>query len=118
MPGGIGPISEATLAACCGRERTIAPVSNATEIFFNLSSRRVFYDQADRYLYFVDSRDGLVIRILTAVAGGQGRVVDVEQIYLDSHGYFSGARRVALAPDISEPLLTAFRLAGIHTVVR
>ncbi|RMG35205.1 MAG: hypothetical protein D6720_07715 [Gammaproteobacteria bacterium] len=118
MPGGIGPISEATLAACCGRERVIAPVSNPTEIFFNLSSRRVFYDQAAQYLYFVESRDGLVARILKAVASGQGRVVDVEQIYLDSHGCFSGARRVALAPDISAPLLTAFRLAGVHTVVR
>ena len=118
MPGGIGPVSDATLSACTGQDRTFTSKKNANEIFFNLDQRRVLYDGVEGYLYFVDATNGIVSQTLQAALSGLGRPPSVEQIYLDPHKFFSGARRVRLTPTDADTLLVALRLAGVRTTVR
>ena len=118
MPGAIGPVSVATISACNRRDRQITSANNANEIFFNLDNRRVFYDSAAGHLYFVDSPGGLVMRTVCASLTGLGSRATIEQIYLDPHKCFSGARRIALIATHANTLLVALRLAGIRTTIR
>ena len=118
MPGGVGPISDTTISACASRDRPVAPPNNANEIFFNLDNRRVFYDSAACHLYFVDSPDGLVLQTVSASLAGLQSHVTIEQVYLDPHKCFNGARRMKLQPGHANALLIALRLAGIRTTIR
>jgi hypothetical protein len=118
MPGGIGPISESTLSACTARDRVIAAVDNANEIFFHLDGRRVYYDSSERFLYFVATAAQTVPRtILSTAAGVQGPVV-FEQLYLDANRFFDGACRVALTRRQAHAVLVALRLAGVRATIR
>lgn len=114
MPGGIGPVDRATLAACAGGDRGLSPLGNANEIFFNLDTRRVYYDRAGRYLYFVDTPDERIGRTIRAVLGAAGVGPVFEQLHLDRHCLFSAARRVGLDGDQAISVLMALRLAGIR----
>ena len=117
MPGGVGPVSDKTISACTGRDRRIAPAKNPNEIFFNLDNRRVFYDGAEGHLYFVDSPDGIVMRTVSASLAGLHNQSAIEQVYLDPHKCFHGARRVKLGEAHANTLLIALRLAGIRTTI-
>jgi len=113
MPGGIGRVSESMMSACSRQDRSITSAKNANEIFFHLDGRRVYFDRAERYLYFVDSPQDLVQRIiLAALAGAKGPVV-IEQLHLDTHKFFHGARRVNLTGKQAHAVLIALRLAGV-----
>lgn len=118
MPGGIGPVSIETISACAGRDRRIASAKNPNEIFFNLDNRRVFYDSAEGHLYFVDSPDGIVMQTVSASLAGLQHPPSIEQVYLDPHKCFHGARRVKLGEADANTLLIALRLTGIRTTIR
>jgi len=118
MPGGIGPVSQTTMSACARGDRAIATVRNANEIFYNLDGRRVYYDSAENWLYFVDAPQDPVIRTITAALGGMGAAVVIEQLHLDIHRTFNAARRVALGSGQAGAVLIALRLAGVSVTIR
>lgn len=117
MPGGIGKVSETMILACSKRDRTIAPARNANEIFFHLDGRRVYYDAAECCIYFVDSPQDRVKRTIRAALSGRGDVVTIEQLHLDTHQFFNGARRVGLTDNQAQTVLIALRLAGIVVTI-
>jgi hypothetical protein len=113
MPGGIGKVSERVMTACSGQERAVDSVSNANEIFFHLDASHVYCDRARGYVYFVDSPRGRVKNTILAALEGMRDEVEIEQLHLDAHKFFNGARRVALGGKQMETVLIALRLAGI-----
>ena len=118
MPGGVGRVSEAMLAACSAKDRTIASTGNANEIFYHLHASRVYLDGTKRYLYFVDSPGGKVKSTILAALAGMREVVEIEQLHLDAHRFFNGARRVSLTTEQEvETVLIALRLAGVALTV-
>ena len=118
MPGGTGPINRATLAACATQERALAVLGNANEIFFNLDSRRVYYDRAACYLYFVADPQDTVVRTIRSALAGMRAVPVIEQLHLDAHRFFNGARRVGLIGTQAAAVLVALRLAGLRATIR
>lgn len=117
MPGGIGPISESTMSACAQRDRVVAPVANANEIFFNLDGRRVCYDESQSFLYFVATPDDLIGRVILHALAGMRRPVAIEQMYLDANHFFPAARRVGLTRQQADTVLIALRLAGVRAML-
>ena len=117
MPGGIGPVDQKTLSACSGHDRVITSVSNANEIFFHLDGRRVYFDRAAGYLYFVTGADDRVARTIAASLAGLHCTPAFEQLHLDSHGLFNGPRRVALSLRQADTVLIALRLSGVRATV-
>jgi hypothetical protein len=109
---------EEALSAGSGRDRLIASVSNANEIFFCLDGRRVYFDRAAGFLYFVTGADDRVARIIRASLAGLGCSPVFEQLHLDAHGLFNGARRVALTVPEADTVLIALRLSGVRATVR
>ncbi len=118
MPGGIGPVTDATITACAARDRVLAPVANANEIFFHLDGRRVFYASDQGWLYFVATADDLIGRVIVHALAGMCSPLDFEQLYLDINHCFPGARRVALDRQQFETVLVALRLAGVRATIR
>ncbi len=118
MPGGIGPVDAATLSACSGRDRVIASLSNANEIFFHLDGRRVYFDRAASCLYFVTGAEDRVARTIRSSLAGLSATPVFEQLHLDAHGLFNGARRVCLTVPEADIVLVALRLAGVRATVR
>jgi len=106
------------MSACSRRDRAIASVKNANEIFFNLDGRRVYYDGSERYLYFVDSPQDLVMRTIRAALAGMRQPLVIEQLHLDTNKFFNGARRVGLTVEQAHTVLTALRLAGVAATIR
>jgi hypothetical protein len=117
MPGGIGPVDAATLSACSAPDRVIASVRNANEIFFHLDGRRVYFDRAAGYLYFVTGADDRVARTIRTSLAGLSATPGFEQLHLDAHGLFNGARRVPLGVPEADIVLVALRLAGVRATV-
>jgi hypothetical protein len=98
-------------------DRDIAEVRNPNEVFYNLDSRRAYYDSGEGFLYFADSQGTLSDIINRSLEGLQSRPL-VEQVYLDPHQYFTGAQRIRLDTEQAKTLLVALRLAGIRTTMR
>ena len=117
MPGGVGKVSNTVVTAGNRSDRRIARIRNTNEIFYNLDSRRVYYDTESCLLYFVDSDQGEVCRTIRAALDGIKGNSGIEQVYLDPHKCFNGARRVRLTAAQVAPLLVALRLAGIRTTI-
>lgn len=118
MPGGTGPVNRATLAACAAQDRALAALGSANEIFFNLDSRRVYYDRAACYLYFVADPQDTVVRTIRSALAGMHAVPVIEQLHLDAHRFFNGARRVGLVGAQAATVLVALRLAGVRATIR
>ena len=55
--------------------------------------------------------------ILRSVMHGLGRTVTIEQLHLDTHQLFRGARRMRIAPADAETVLIALRLAAVDVAV-
>ena len=87
---------------------------NTLEIFINLSVDRVHYKKSSKNLYFVDSQEALISRIITKVLKGFNQIPDIQQCYLDQHRFFKGAFCIKLGQIQSGPVLVALRLQGIH----
>lgn len=116
MPGGIAQVDRDTAQACkgTGAARSIPAECGEAEIFYRLALGRVCYSRVRACLYFVHSAHIPVAEILGAVMRGQGTTATVEQLHLDPHGVFRGARRVPLPAARAETVLAALRLAGIQ----
>lgn len=119
MPGGIAPVDRDTAQACQGRGtgQSIPAGSGEAEIFHRLALGRVCYSYLHERLYFVHSAHVPVTEILNAVMRGHGEAAVIEQLHLDPHGVFKGARRVTLPATRAEPVLTAMRLANIQVAL-
>lgn len=114
MPGGVGRVSEATLAASSTKDRAIGSAASANEIFYHLHAGRVYFDSSERFLYFVDSPGGQVVNILRSAVPGRQDTPTIEQLHLDAHCFFNAARRVRLTDRrLAESVLVALRLAGV-----
>ena len=118
MPGGIGRVSETMVSAGTQQDRVIATVKNANEIFYNLDIRRVYFDRAEGQLYFVDAPSVSVWKTIAAALGRERDSVVIEQLHLDTHKFFNGARRVRLGSAQADAVLVALRIAGVHATVR
>lgn len=117
MPGGIGPVSRTTILACTRRDRTIAAVKNANEIFYNLDSRCVFFDRDRLYLYFADSPLSLIEQTIRATLTGLRSQAEIEQMHLDRHKCFTGSRRVRLTERQAVAVLVALQFAGVRIAI-
>ena len=113
----IGPVSQATLLACSRRHRAIASVKNANEIFYHLDSRSVFFDRGERYLYFANSPQGLIAQTIRAALTCLHGNPEIEQLHLDQHKFFTGARRLRLSKEQADTVLVALRLVGVRTQI-
>lgn len=118
MPGGIGRVDGATLAAGGRRRRRVAVGDGTNDIFYHLDTRHVCLDRASGQLYFVDDPQCLVATTVGDVLAGMGDVARFEQLHLDVHGLFDAARRTRLTPMQATAVLTALRLVGIHASIR
>jgi hypothetical protein len=119
MPGGIGPVDRTTANASRTARpgNPLLPGAGEAEIFYRLSLGRACYGYRQESLYFVESRYAPVGDILHSVMQGLGRTAAVEQLHLDTHRLFRGARRVRIAPRDADAVLTALRLAGIEVAL-
>jgi hypothetical protein len=121
MPGGIARVDRRTAQACrgSGADFSIPAGSGEAEIFYRLALGRICYSYLTERLYFVQSSHIPVSRILESVMRGLDRTLLIEQLHLDPHGVFTGARRVSIPAAEAESVLAAMRLAGIGvTLVR
>ncbi|MCG6863716.1 MAG: hypothetical protein LJE70_21040 [Chromatiaceae bacterium] len=117
MPGGVGPVSQTTVLACTRQDRAIPSVQNANEIFYHLDSRRVLFDRGNGFLYFVNSSDGLIAGMIRAALTGMQCTFEIEQMHLDRHRFFTGARRIRLTAHQADTVLVALRVAGVRTAI-
>ena len=114
MPGGSGPIGKTVLSVGSGARRTPSLSISAGEaaLFYNLHVGCVYYDREHAALYFVESRHApAVADVASSVLG---RPLEAEQLHLDRHGFFCGARRAHLPPREAAVVLVALRLAGFE----
>lgn len=118
MPGGVGRVSERVMRDATREDRAIAPVRNANEIFFNLDSRRVYFDSRQGLLYFVDEPRNLVCATISSILGEAVASALIEQLHLDTHRFFNGARRARLAAGQADAVLVALRIAGVRVTIR
>ena len=113
MPGGVGRVSEGVLSAGSRRVRSMVAVGNANEIFYHLDANRVCFDAVAGCIYFVDSPGGQVRETILSTLAGLRSAVTVEQLHLDTHRFFDGARKVRLTGVQAGIVLVALRLAGV-----
>jgi len=119
MPGGIGHVDRTTAHACrtARADSPLLPGAGEAEIFHRLSLGKACYACQKESLYFVESRYAPVGGILRSVMEGLGNPAVIEQLHLDAHQLFCGARRLRIAPQDADTVLIALRLAGIEITV-
>ncbi|MEZ5448940.1 MAG: hypothetical protein R3E89_08035 [Thiolinea sp.] len=83
------------------------------QIFYYLGVGHVFFNREKSLLYFSDLEQTPVIPVLDALYLHQPGKYRVEQMFLDTHGYWFGGYRVHLPELMCKPLLVALRLKGI-----
>ena len=98
---------------CIDRDTGLDTQASPTEIYFNLAMDRVHFVPQVNTLYFAQSRHFPIHEIIDAVHQGFNVEPEVEQLYLDEHGYYKGAQRVAMTASLANALLVALRLKGI-----
>ena len=113
---GIGPIwtNRNDLLRRAGVRPGISAPANELEIFCSLCVGRVFYDDASRTLYFVDSPALSVSEIVAQVFRGLGTAPDIRQLYMDRHNLLRAALCLRLTAEQQKALFAAFALSGIH----
>ena len=113
---GIGPIwtNRNDLLRRAGVRPGISAPANELEIFCSLCVGRVFYDDASRSLYFVDSPALSVSEIVEQVFRGLAASPDIRQLYMDEHNLLRAALCVTLNDAQQKALFAAFALSGIH----
>ena len=115
MPWGKGSISSemATGLRCQDRQTGLDSKATHTHIFYNLGMDRVHYIPQNRTLHFVNSEHFRVLDIIKTVYKGLGAKPDIEQLFLDEHGYYKGALLLSMSPDETSAILAALRLKSI-----
>ena len=114
MPGGSGKVSAVTMLASKRTQRAFRDAGTPAEIFFHLDAGHAYFDVAAGYLYFVDTPQDKVPRTVSQVLAGSGSSPEFEQLHLDSHRLFNGARRVALTAEQAKHILVALSLVGVR----
>lgn len=87
--------------------------ANHNQIYFNLGMDRVHYVPQTSFLYFAQSTHFPIHDIIEAVYIGLNKLPEIEQLFLDEHGYYKGAQRMVLQADAANAVLVALRLRGI-----
>ncbi len=120
MPGG-GPGSISPELAdglrCNDRTTGLRADANPVQIYYNLGMDRVHFVPQTNQLYFTKSEHFPVVDIIQSVFVGLGCKPDIEQLYLDEHGYYKGAQRLSLSTEQANTLLVALRLKSIKISV-
>ncbi len=115
MPWGKGSINSemATGLRCQDRQTGLDSKAPHTHIFYNLGMDRVHYIPQNRTLHFVNSEHFKVLDIIKTVYKGLGKKPDIEQLFLDEHGYYKGALLLSMSPGETSAILAALRLKSI-----
>ena len=116
MPGGgPGSISKAlaSVLRCNDRSTGLGVDANPVEIYYNLGMDRVHYVPQENWLYFADSKHFPVLVTIESVFAGLQAELEVEQLYLDVHGYYKGAQRIQITRQQADAVLVALRLKGV-----
>jgi len=115
MPGGIGSI-DLKLAQglrCNDRATGLNADASHREIFYNLGMDRVHYVPQKQFLYFPHSSYFPILDTLKSVHRGLNNTLEIEQLFMDEHGYYKGAQRIFLSTGTASAVLVALRLKGI-----
>jgi len=110
----IGAVSASIANASKTAGRGISASASELEIFYSLDGNHVHYEALAGRLYFVTSDHSAVASLIQAAFIGMQQIPMIEQLHLDSHGYFRGARRIRLTPAQARTVLVALRLGGIQ----
>lgn len=115
MPGGIGSIDQqlALNLRCNDRATGLGIDASPTEIYYNLGMDRVHYVPQTGVLYFPHSSYFPILKTLQAVYRGADTPLEIEQLFMDRHGYYRGAQRTTLPVKLANAVLVALRLKGI-----
>ena len=115
MPWGKGSIDLklATGLRCRDRATGLNTDATGTHIFYNLGMDRVHFVPITRALYFVKSQHFQVLDTIENVYQGFGTKPDIEQLYLDEHGYYKGALVLTMSDEEAIAVLVALRLKNI-----
>lgn len=115
MPGGIGTINQelAFDLRCNDRETGLRPDASPTEIYYNLGMDRVHYVPQTKTLYFPHSSYFPILKTLEVVFRAANMRLQIEQLFMDRHGYYKAAQRTTLPDQLSSAVLVALRLKGI-----
>lgn len=98
---------------CSDRDTGLHTDTSPNEIYFNLGMDRVHYVPLQNALYFAQSRHFPIHETIAAVYQGFGAQPQIEQLYLDIHGYYKGAQRIVMSDDAANAVLIALRLKGV-----
>lgn len=115
MPGGIGSIDQklAQGLRCTNRATGLTTHASHNEIYFNLGMDRVHYVPQTHHLYFPHSSYFPILATLEAVYRGFRTQLEIEQLFMDQHGYYKGAQRIIMPTEIANAVLIALRLNSI-----
>ncbi len=115
MPGGIGTIDQklAQGLRCTNRATGLNMTASHNEIYFNLGMDRVHYVPQKQFLYFPQSSYFPILSTLESVYAGLRIQLEIEQLFLDKHGYYKGAQRIFMSDKVASAVLVALRLNGI-----
>lgn len=115
MPWGKGSINleMATGLRCQDRQTGLNTDATHTQIFYNLGMDRVHYVPRTEVLHFVNSEHFQVLDTINKVYRGLGRKPQIEQLFLDVHGYYKGALLLTMLPEEANAIMAALRLKGI-----
>ena len=113
---GIGPVATnlGDLRRRAGQRAGIDLPKNELEIFCSLCVGRVYFDEKNRNLYFVDSPVLSISGIIVRVYKGLNQTPSIRQLYMDEHNLFRAAFCIQLTAVQRKPLFAAFLLSGIH----
>jgi len=113
---GIGPVTTnlGDLRRRAGLRAGISVPKNELEIFCSLCVGRVYFDEKNRSLYFVDSPVLSISQIIKQVYKGLNQTPQVRQLYMDEHNLFRAAYCIQLTAIQRKPLFAAFALSGVH----
>lgn len=98
---------------CSDRATGLSVNASHTQIYFNLGMDRVHYVPQFSFLYFAQSTHFPIRDIIDAVCAGLGKAPEIEQLFLDEHGYYKGAQRMLIQADTANTILVALRLRDI-----
>lgn len=115
---GIGPVTtnRNDLLRRAGVRPGISDPKNELEIFCSLCVGRVYYSDANRTLYFVDSPALSVSELIKQVFKGLNQFPRVRQLHMDVHGLLQAALCIELSEAQRNALFAAFVLCGINII--
>lgn len=105
-----------TIALNCEFEK-LAINNHERVIVYRLSATQVFYDQANKLIYFADLDESPVYTLLECLTKGKLQNSKIQFLSLDVNHYFPCGYRAKLSESLVNPLLVALRLKGVRIEV-